>query len=340
MEDFGRRLRDLRTGSGLSQEAVAKHLGVSAQSVSKWENGRAIPDVTFLVPLARLFSVSTDELLGNETQGQKWDDEWHRAILAGDPGQAAKTALEALEFFPGQPHFLWRLAEAEYMASRFKEGEERRRFLLNAEMHLQAILRQFPDFEEAVRRRAIVLKELGRHQEAEALVRRLPDPDEALLQVLQDKDAWKKQRRRVLAKRAQAFWDMLHNLDMDLAEKFLVEYPWDERDRIDRLSAICVIRAEKLCIAGKPEEALETLQELWELSRRMKEAKAHPERAEALFPRLGDDSGPFPDTMIFGFHVLHTPVFKPLEGRKEFQALLRLANRQLRTNGNEEKEAK
>ena len=335
MEGFGKRLKELRRMNGLSQEEVAAKLKVSPQSVSKWENNRSFPDVSFIVPLAELLGVSTDELLGKESQSRKWDDEWHRAILAGDPGQAAKTALEALEFFPGQPHFLWRLAEAEYLASRFKEGEEKRRFLVGAEMHLRSILEHFPDFEEAVRRYASVLAELGRYQEAEALVRRLPDPAEALLLVLQDKDAWRKQRRIVLAKRAQKFWDMLQNLDLELAERFLKEYPWDERDRINMLSSLCIRRAEMHCIAGRLDEAMRTLNELWELSRRMKEANAHPETSEALFGYLSEERTAAPDGMIFAFYVLHTPVFKPLEGREEYQALVRLAARR----GKEEEES-
>jgi transcriptional regulator with XRE-family HTH domain len=325
MEGFGKRLRELRTASELSQEAVAARLGVSAQSVSKWENGRSLPDVTFIVPLAELFHISTDELMGKERQRQKWDDEWERAIRAGNPGEAVKTALEALEYFPERLHFLWKLAEAEYMAAAFKEGEEKRRMLEGVDINLRAILHQFPDFEGAIRRRADVLVRLGRFQEAEALARKLPDPDEALLLVLQDKNAWQKQRRRVLAKRAQSFWDMLANLDLDLAERFLLEYPWDERDRIDLLSSICDRRAQMLCSKGELDEAMSTLNELRELSRRMKEARAHPETSEALFAYIGNDDTTMPDTMIHGFSTVHC--FKALEGREEYQSLLRLAMR-------------
>ncbi len=338
MDGFGKRLRELRTASGLSQEAVAARLGVSAQSVSKWENGRSLPDVTFIVPLAELLHVSADELLGKESQRQRWDDEWERAILAGNPGEAVKTALEALEYFPERLHFLWKLAEAEFMAAAFKEGEEKRRMLESVDLNLRAILHQFPDFEGAIRRRADVLVRLGRFQEAEALARKLPDPDEALLLVQQDRNAWQKQRRRVLAKRAQSFWDMLANLDLDLAERFLLEYPWDERDRIDLLSDICVRRAQRLCRSGKPDEAMSKLSELRELSQRMKEAKARPEKSEALFGCLGENDPNWPDTMIFGFSLAHIPDFKPLAEREEYQSLLRLAQRMGREEETDEED--
>lgn len=327
MESFGARLRELRRVKDITQKALAEALGVSPQAVSKWESGRSFPEAPLLVPMAQLFGISTDELLGHRSQDQKWDEEWRRAILAEDPGQAVRTALEALEYYPEQLHFLWQLAQAEEMAAAFREGEEKQRFLQNADMHYRAILRQFPDFGEAILHRARVLVRLGRHSEAEALVRRLPDPDEALLLVLQEPEAWKKQRRLVTAKAAHKFWDYLHNLDPELAERFLLDYPWDERDRIDRLSSLCVLRAEKLCRAGEPEAAMDTLDRLRELSRRMREARRHPETSEALFACLQNDSTGFPDGWIHAFSVLHSPWFRALEDREEYRALVRLAER-------------
>lgn len=53
-----------RKREGLSQEALAAKVGVSRQAVSKWELDEATPDVEKLVSLARVFGVTTDELLG------------------------------------------------------------------------------------------------------------------------------------------------------------------------------------------------------------------------------------------------------------------------------------
>ena len=52
-----------RKKAGLSQEALAEKLGVSRQSVSKWETGEAVPELPKLVLLARTFDVTTDWLL-------------------------------------------------------------------------------------------------------------------------------------------------------------------------------------------------------------------------------------------------------------------------------------
>ena len=47
--NIGRKLRDARKNSGLTQESVAELLGVSRQTVSNWENGRSYPDIGSVV---------------------------------------------------------------------------------------------------------------------------------------------------------------------------------------------------------------------------------------------------------------------------------------------------
>ena len=58
----------LRKKNGLSQEALAENLGVSRQSVSKWETGEATPEVNKLLSLSKLFGVTTDYLLNDELE--------------------------------------------------------------------------------------------------------------------------------------------------------------------------------------------------------------------------------------------------------------------------------
>lgn len=60
------RLVELRKENKLSQEALAEKLGLSRQSISKWERAEASPDTDNLIALAELYQISLDELLGNE----------------------------------------------------------------------------------------------------------------------------------------------------------------------------------------------------------------------------------------------------------------------------------
>ena len=63
-------IRRLRKEKGLSQEQLAMQLGVSRQTVSKWELGDAVPDTVHIVLLSQIFGVTTDQLLHNEIKQQ------------------------------------------------------------------------------------------------------------------------------------------------------------------------------------------------------------------------------------------------------------------------------
>lgn len=63
---LGEKILTLRKRSQMSQEQLADRLGVSRQSVSKWELGEAAPDVGNLVAIGEVFGVSLDALLKEE----------------------------------------------------------------------------------------------------------------------------------------------------------------------------------------------------------------------------------------------------------------------------------
>ena len=63
-ETLGKRIALHRKELGLTQDALAEQLGVTAQAVSKWENNQSYPDITMLPKLAAFFNTTTDELLG------------------------------------------------------------------------------------------------------------------------------------------------------------------------------------------------------------------------------------------------------------------------------------
>ena len=66
MTSIGAKIAFYRKAKSITQEELAQQLGVSPQAVSKWENDVACPDIMQLVPLAKLFGTTTDELLSNE----------------------------------------------------------------------------------------------------------------------------------------------------------------------------------------------------------------------------------------------------------------------------------
>ena len=65
--DFGEKLKLLRKRSGLSQEQLAQRLGVTKGMVSSYETSMRMPSYPVLLKIAQLFHVSTDVLLGMES---------------------------------------------------------------------------------------------------------------------------------------------------------------------------------------------------------------------------------------------------------------------------------
>ena len=84
-----------RKEKGITQEELARFMGVSKASVSKWETGNSYPDVVFLPQLAAYFNISLDELMGYEPQ---MTDKDIRALYMELIGAfAAKPLDEVLE---------------------------------------------------------------------------------------------------------------------------------------------------------------------------------------------------------------------------------------------------
>jgi len=67
---FNENLVKYRKLKGFTQEDMAEIMQVSRQSVSKWENGEAVPELTKIIKLADILEVSLDVLCGRETDGQ------------------------------------------------------------------------------------------------------------------------------------------------------------------------------------------------------------------------------------------------------------------------------
>lgn len=60
---FGAKILQYRKDRSLTQEGLAREIGVTAQAVSKWENGESMPDISILPDLSKAFGVSLDTLL-------------------------------------------------------------------------------------------------------------------------------------------------------------------------------------------------------------------------------------------------------------------------------------
>lgn len=119
---LGSKIKELRQKNDLTQEKLADFLCVSYQAVSKWECGISNPDLSMIAPLAQLFRITADELLGlNMVEPDKqrtileaaYDSTWKTGDLA-----ERHIAAEALvKEYPGEMKYLDWLAWTTAMRS-------------------------------------------------------------------------------------------------------------------------------------------------------------------------------------------------------------------------------
>ncbi len=114
--NLGENIRTLRRAANMTQEQLADRLGVSFQSVSRWENGSTYPDMELLPTIARIFSVTVDSLLSVSDEERRKNFEAVRqklqTALAADPKNedAIVTLLRELrrdyiEFFCNDTYY-------------------------------------------------------------------------------------------------------------------------------------------------------------------------------------------------------------------------------------------
>lgn len=72
---IGAFLKELRKENDLSQEQLAERLNVSSRSVSRWENGNTMPDISIIIELADFYDVDIRDLLNGERKSEKMNTE-------------------------------------------------------------------------------------------------------------------------------------------------------------------------------------------------------------------------------------------------------------------------
>lgn len=78
---IGRFLQEMRKENGLTQEQLAEKLGVSSRSVSRWENGKNMPDFDLVIEIANLYEIGIEEILNGERKSDMIDKEKETAML-------------------------------------------------------------------------------------------------------------------------------------------------------------------------------------------------------------------------------------------------------------------
>lgn len=108
-------LKKYRILKNLTQEDIAGYLGITPQSVSKWERGECYPDITFLPALANILETSVDLLIGMDViRSEKTIYNIHSTATdfqrQGNYDSAEKVYRNALQIYPNNPEMILGLA--------------------------------------------------------------------------------------------------------------------------------------------------------------------------------------------------------------------------------------
>ena len=117
--NIGMNIKRLRLAKGLTQEQLAELLTISTAAVSKWEAKNTYPDITMLFPLAEIFGVTVDELLGYDEAKAKADvdkilAEYQRLYVEGRFAEGKELIVNARKKYPHDYRimnkYMWNIA--------------------------------------------------------------------------------------------------------------------------------------------------------------------------------------------------------------------------------------
>lgn len=198
---IGENMKRIRRERGLTQEEVAAHLGISFQSISKWERGDGYPDITMLPALANYLGISIDELLGvseieKNNQYCEINQTWDENNKKGLHQENVALMRQSLKTFPNNALLLVQLSTS--LEKLDGTNEEKLRYLRESIAVQEQILRYGEDSEvrgATLFNICFAYWKIGEHDKALEQARKLPNlykaRENALIYFLQGEEKHK-----------------------------------------------------------------------------------------------------------------------------------------------------
>lgn len=227
MLKLGENLKKFRLKRELTQEQLADILGVSAQAVSRWENGTTYPDITLLPTIASYYEITLDELMGMEDFKR---EEQLKELIAqieenGTKGLIYENIMllrDAVKTYPANYQLQFRLV-SQLTFCRYKDGRglsEDEKMQLNCEAAEigNRILSHCTDCEiinQTTKQLCYIYSSLGEKEKAIEYAMKLPNigcTNTVVLGDLYEGEQQKTHLKCAIKWYAAAFWGDLRNL--------------------------------------------------------------------------------------------------------------------------------
>jgi len=352
-ETMGQIIKRLRKERNLTQEELAEQLNISAPAVSKWETDLSMPDISQVVPLCRVFGISTDVLFGvygadTTADEERIIDEYEKL---GEPTERYEFLTKVLEQYPNNVRFLsYALQDGSVIIDCklvddipkiVAECERMGRILINCsgEPDSIAVAHEFL---------AQIYNSLGQYEHAKEHTEKLPDTIMLRSEELRNYNLVIGNRKEVMSWDSSMFYRLLNNEITRitlLARDYATEGQY-ENSAVCNRTLLDMIRglfgelppylylvdniaglAQSYVKLNRFDEALETLSLLPELAEQQKriaigeEISDHPllKPAECRYVGAYDKDAVRTDSLEF----LGRGVFDPIRETKEFAAIVK-----------------
>ena len=118
---IGENIKRLRKERDITQEEFSEILGVSCQSVSRWENGLCYPDIELIPVIADFFGITTDRLMGIDNEAEKkaveqYQNAFQEAISRGAVDECIRISRKAVAEYPNNYVLLNQLMYALFLS--------------------------------------------------------------------------------------------------------------------------------------------------------------------------------------------------------------------------------
>lgn len=258
---IGANIKRNRIERNLTQEEVAAHLGISFQSVSKWERGEGYPDIEILPSISNYLGISVDELLGVSAcdKKEKYDEINEKWLLNNKNGFHSENVdlmNKSLKLFPNDPLLLVQLSTS--IEKLDGTEEEKNRYLRESIAIQERIIKYCDDCEvrsATLYNICFAYHKIGESEKAIEQAKKLPNlyksRENALVYFLQGEE------KREIAKSALTplCWGIAHHLtalsetenDPSHIEKAIkIIYILFEEDKDDFVKRMCDSLKESL----------------------------------------------------------------------------------------------